>query len=69
MNVVNDCICHKFSGSKHIFLILYVDDILLTCNNISLLHETKRFLSKKFEIKDLGNVSFMLGTLIHQDHS
>ena len=69
MNVVDDCIYHKFSGSKHIFLVLYVDDILLANNNIGLLHETNRFLSKKFKMKDLGDVSFVLGIQIHQDRS
>ena len=44
MNAVDDCIYHKFNGSKHIFLVLYVDDILLASNDIGLLHETKRFL-------------------------
>ena len=29
INLVEDCVYHKFSGSKFIFLILYVDDILL----------------------------------------
>ena len=48
MNMVDDCIYHKFSGSKHIYLVLYVDDILLATNDIGMLHETKRFLSKKF---------------------
>jgi len=33
VNIVNDCVYHKFSGSKYIFLVLYVDDILLTNNN------------------------------------
>ncbi|KAL9250771.1 Retrovirus-related Pol polyprotein from transposon TNT 1-94-like protein [Drosera capensis] len=66
-NIADDCIYHKFSGSKHIFLVLYVDDILLASNDIGLLHETKRFLSKKFEMKDLGNASFVLGIQIHRD--
>ena len=65
MNVIDDCIYHKFSGSKYIFLVLYVDEILLASNDIGLLHETKRFLSKKFEMKDLGNASFVLGIQIH----
>ena len=43
MNMVDDCIYHKFSGSKHIYLVLYVDDILLATNDIGMLHETKRF--------------------------
>ena len=60
-NTIDQCIYHKISGSKFILLVLYVDDILLASNNIGLLHETKIFLSKNFEMKDLGNASFMLG--------
>ncbi|XP_022872376.1 uncharacterized protein LOC111391391 [Olea europaea var. sylvestris] len=47
-------------ASKHTFLVLYVDDILLATNDISMLHETKRFLSRNFEMKDLGDTSFVL---------
>jgi len=68
-NIVEDCVYHKFSGSKHIFLILYVDDILLATNDIGMLHDTKRFLSKHFEMKDLGDASFVLGIQIHRDRS
>ena len=46
MNLADDCIYHKFSRSKYIFLVLYVDDILLATNDIGLLQETKRFISK-----------------------
>ena len=34
-----------------------------------MLHETKRFLSKKFEMKYFGDASFVLGIQIHQDRS
>ncbi|KAK0607860.1 hypothetical protein LWI29_021656 [Acer saccharum] len=61
INVVDNCVYHKFSGSKHIFLVLYVDDILLATNDIGMLHETKIFLSKNFETKDLDDASFVLG--------
>ena len=33
------------------------------------MHETKKFLSKNFEMKDLGNASFVLGIQILQDRS
>ena len=69
MNLVDDCIYHKFCGSKYIFLVLYVDDILLASSNIGFMHETKRFLAKNFEMKDLGDASFVLGIQIHRDHS
>ena len=69
MNLADDCIYHKFSGSKYIFLVLYVDDILLATNYIGLLHETKKFLSKQFEMKDLSDASFVLGIPIYLDRS
>ncbi|RDX82701.1 hypothetical protein CR513_36471, partial [Mucuna pruriens] len=68
-NVVDDCVYHKFSESKYTFLVLNVNDILLASSDIGLLHETKRFTTKNFEIKDLGKVSFVLGIQILKDHS
>ena len=60
---------HTFTGSKHIFLVLYVDDILLATNDIGLLYKTKIFLSNNFKIIDLGDISFVLGIKIHRDRS
>ena len=57
-NIVDRCIYRKISGSKFIFLVLYVDDILLAANDFEILCETKVFLSKNFERKDMGNVSY-----------
>jgi len=54
-NTIDKCIYQKVSGSKVIVLILYVDDILLATNDIGLLHETKKFLSSNFEMKDIGD--------------
>ena len=34
-----------------------------------MLHETKRFLSRNFKMKDLGDASFVLGIQIHRDRS
>ena len=67
--MVDECEYHKFSESKHIFLVLYVDDILLATNDIGLLHETKRFLSNNFKTVDLGGTFFVLGIKIHWDRS
>ena len=60
-NTVDQCIYHKISGTKFILLVLYANDILPVSSDIGMLHETKIFLSKNFEMKDLGNVSFVLG--------
>ena len=66
-NTVDRCIYLKISGSKFIFLILYVDDILLATNDLGLLHETKKFLSKNFEMKDMGEATYVVGIEIFHD--
>jgi len=45
-NIIDQCIYLKVKGNKYIFLILYVDDILLTSNDLGLLHETNNFFLK-----------------------
>ncbi|RDX75638.1 hypothetical protein CR513_44459, partial [Mucuna pruriens] len=52
---------------KFIILVLYVDDLLLTYNDMNFLLETKQILMTLFYMKDLGNVSFVLGIEIHHD--
>lgn len=68
-NKVDRCIYLKVSGSKYIFLILYVDDILLASNCLGLLHDTKQLLSRHFDMKDLGEASLVLGIEVHWDRS
>lgn len=66
-NVEDNCVFAKFKNGMYIFLILYVDDILLACSDMNLLMETKKFLSSNFDMKDLGEASFVLGIEIHRD--
>jgi hypothetical protein len=44
-----------------------VDDILLASSDVRLLQETKQFLSSKFDMKDLGEASYVLGIETHRD--
>jgi Reverse transcriptase (RNA-dependent DNA polymerase) len=68
-NQIDECIYHKFSGCKVMFLVLYVDDLLLATNNMNMLRETKKFLYIFFEMKDFGETSYVLGLKIHRDRS
>jgi len=68
-NTIDRCIYLKVNGSKFIFLILYVDDILLTTDDLGLLSETKRFLSNNFEMKDIGEAYYVIGIEIFPDRS
>ena len=44
-----------------------MDDILLASSDVNLLQETKKFLSSKFDMKDLGEASFVLVIEIHRN--
>lgn len=68
-NKVDQCIYLKVRGSKFIFLVLYVDDILLASNSLDLLKETKKALSTSFDMKDLGETSYVLGIEIYRDRN
>ena len=68
-NVKDNCIYVKFKGSRFTILVLYVDDILLACSDKDMLHETKNFLSSNFDMKDLGEASYVLGIEIYRDRS
>ncbi|XP_070018797.1 secreted RxLR effector protein 161-like [Nicotiana sylvestris] len=50
-------------------MVLYVDDILLATYDLGLLNETKQFLSRSFDMKDLGEASFVLEIEIKRDRS
>jgi len=39
---------------------MYVDNILVATNDIGLLSETKKFLSKNFEMKDMGVTYYVI---------
>ncbi|GKE12542.1 retrotransposon protein, putative, ty1-copia subclass [Tanacetum coccineum] len=68
-NLDEPCVYQKASGSNVIFLILYVDDIILMGNHIPSLQEVKDYLGKCFSMKDLGEAAFILGIKIYRDRS
>ena len=51
----------KSSDNVVVFLVLYVDDILLIENDVGNLSSVKVWLSAQFNMKDLGEASHILG--------
>lgn len=68
-NEEEPCVYKKFSANSIVFLILYVDDILLIGNDIPMLEAAKDSLKKSFSMKDLGEAAYILGIRIYRDRS
>ena len=65
----DNCVYIKRSNNHFIILSLYVDDILIVGNDKKLIDVTKKWLSSNFEIKDMGEASYVLGVKILRDRS
>ena len=61
------CVYKKCEGNAVVFLVLYVDDILLIGNNVKVLSTVRVWLSKQFEMKDLGEAGHILGIKVIRD--
>ena len=61
------CVYKLIHEGKVVFLVLYVDDILLIGNDVGKLSEVKVWLAKQFDMKDLGEAAYILGIQIFRD--
>lgn len=52
-----------------VYLLIYVDDLLICSKNIELIKKVKKMLSDKFKMKDLGKIKEYLGIIITYDVS
>jgi hypothetical protein len=64
---VGHCIYSKEEGGCFIYVVLYVNDILLIGNNMDAIKEVKKQLSSKLDMKELGAAKFILGMEIKRD--
>ncbi|GJT48931.1 putative RNA-directed DNA polymerase [Tanacetum coccineum] len=51
----------KNDNNVSLFLLVYVDDLVITGNSEVEIHKFKTFLNKKFKMKDLGELKYFLG--------
>ena len=51
----------KKQNGKIIIVLVYVDDIIITGNDLNLINQVRKFLQTKFDIKDLGKLKYFLG--------
>jgi len=63
----NNCVYFQQSDGSFVYLLLYVDDMLIASMDKSLIGKLKSQLSDEFEMKDLGIAKKILGMEIHRD--
>ncbi|GJW04501.1 zinc finger, CCHC-type containing protein, partial [Tanacetum coccineum] len=69
LNQSDKCVYSKFDGSDKGFIIcLYVDDMLIFGTDQNQVDKTKKFLSSKFSMKDMGEADVILGIKIKREN-
>lgn len=61
------CLYYLFEGNDSVFVLLYVDDMLLISNSMHRINMLKRELSSEFDMKDLGSAKRILGMHIDRN--
>ncbi|GKB79927.1 retrotransposon protein, putative, ty1-copia subclass, partial [Tanacetum coccineum] len=59
----------SYAPGEYIYLLLYVDDMLIACKSKAEIGSTKSLLKKEFDIKELGEAKKILGMEIVRDQS
>jgi len=62
----NHSIFYRHSSVGCIYLVVYVDDIVLTCNDHHDISQVKQHLCQHFQTKDLGKLIYFLGIEVAQ---
>ncbi|KAL0334059.1 UNVERIFIED_CONTAM: hypothetical protein Sangu_1562100 [Sesamum angustifolium] len=68
-NESDPCVYKTIRGSTVAYLVLYLDDILLICNDVKMLGDIKASLSTQFFMNHMGQASYILGIKIYRDRS
>ncbi|GJY73682.1 retrotransposon protein, putative, ty1-copia subclass [Tanacetum coccineum] len=66
----DNCVYYRsYAPGKYIYLLLYVDDMLIACKSKAEIGSTNSFLKKEFDMKELGEAKKILGMEIIRDRS
>jgi len=52
---------HKSEGTKLLLVAMYVDDLFVTRNSLGIIQEFKEGMASKFEMTNLGKLTYYLG--------
>jgi hypothetical protein len=68
-NKADKCVYYRYGGCEGVILCLYVDDILIFGTSTKVIDEIKSFLSRCFDMKDLGPVDVILNIKLIKSHN
>ena len=66
INKCDKCVYVKNTHNGFVILCLYVDDMLIMGSDSEVVKATKRLLTNKFDMKDMGVADVILGVKIHK---
>ena len=61
-NPVDHCVYRKQTGDDLMVVVVWVDHLLLASNSTNMINQFKENMKCKFRMKDLGKISYFLGT-------
>lgn len=59
----------KINNSSTVYILIYVDDLIITRNEEEEVRKLTGYLHKQFSIKDLGSISYFLGIKVKRKSS
>nr|GEZ70739.1 retrotransposon protein, putative, Ty1-copia subclass [Tanacetum cinerariifolium] len=66
----DSCVYYKnYAPGEYIYLLLYLNDMLIACKSMAEVGSTKSLLKKEFDMKELGKAKKILGIEIVRDRS
>jgi hypothetical protein len=69
INEADKCVYYRHGGGEGVMLCLYIDDILIFGTNKKVILEVKSFLSKCFDMKNLGEANVILNIKLNKNKS
>lgn len=61
------CVYTRHHGGSYIIIALYVDDLVIACSTLQDIDDIKQMLSSRFNMKDLGELQYVLGLQVTRD--
>jgi hypothetical protein len=63
------CVYIHREGTTVLIVLLWVDDLIIAGNNLTEISKFKAAISKRFEMKDLGELTWILGMEVRRDRT